>query len=1406
MKNERGTMNNKKKSLPFHFSLFAVHCSFVLFAVICSLFILAGCLNPVNNNTQISGKGSLMLVIDSDDSRTILPIGEPPEFAAYTLKFTPVDSGEMVDMERNNASFSNPINLEPGTYNILVTAYLDDEKTKPVAQGSLNGIQINAGQSITRSITLSALIASGRGTFRWNIGFSDGLEAELTEARIEISRVDGTGRDTLYLGMGGTPQKGMSDSFELDSGYYRVWFIFGKEGTEHIRWREILHVYQNLTSVFVYTFTPAHFNNVCYTVTYVYNDGLTPDMVQDRLHGETASPPVPERTGYMFNGWYSDVGLTTAYDVETQLTDSITLYAGWNLVYTVTFMDGNTVLSALTRTVLPGSTVTRPADPAKNGYIFHNWYKDSGLTTLFGFNTPITEQTSVYAGWGSEEFGPGTLINNIFNVATTNEWNAAVSSITGGGNDKNYVINATADFSVEGSTAVTFGSVSGITVSLRGAAYQGYGRTLTLSGTENILRTGTNQNIILRDLSLRGRDSNTGCLVYVNSGTFTMYGGEISGNKINSLTLGGGVYVNNSGTFTMFGGEISGNTASYGGGVYVANGGSFYIVTGTIYGSGEDQNVKNTANSSSASLYRGSTATAEYGTFNESTWNWNGSLSTTNNDTIRVINGVLQPSFNSVSANCFPTLTTTAITLTFSQAIPGLSADDIILSGVPGVIKGQLSGTGPSYLLPISGFTQGGILSVSVSKAGYTVGGPRTAFIYYTTPYAILIELVTIPAGTFTMGSPANEPNRLSNETQHEVTLTGFRMGKYQVTQEQYESIMGTNPSFRTTPVSPETSTANRPVEQVSWYDALVFCNRLSMLGGVSPAYRINGSTDPEDWGTVPTNSDATWNAVQIVEGSTGWRLPTEAQWEYACRARTATAYNWGTDTIDPTQANFGFSLNRTTEVGSYASNAWGLYDMHGNVWEWCWDWIDNYDNEVRTDPTGPVSGSSRVRRGGSMGIPGEYLRSAMREYEVPNYRNNGTGFRLVRPSTDSALAYTVIFTDGDTVLSDLTRTVTSGSTVTKPDDPAKDGYIFDNWYSDSDLSALYNFSTPITGGTTLYAKWSFELPVRNVSLIVPYLETQAGTTANPANLSMQMDLGTMTQADSGWRQILAALNTAGKYVDLDLSCCTMSGTVFNPDYSVSTGKDKIVSIALPNTAISITAGSSNTTSAFYRFTALKSFSGMGLTSIGNYAFHSRASLTQTSLPAGITSIGNRAFYDCTSLALTSLPAGINTIGDYAFRGCTDLALTELPAGTTSIGDGAFYYCASIALTELPAGITSIKVDTFNDCTSLALAELPAGITSIGESAFVDCTHLTEISLPSGLSSIGDSGFRNCTNLALVTCHATTPPTLKKNLLLGDFAFAGTAIQQIKVPAGSVDTYKTATGWKDYAGKISAAE
>jgi len=238
-------------------------------------------------------------------------------------------------------------------------------------------------------------------------------------------------------------------------------------------------------------------------------------------------------------------------------------------------------------------------------------------------------------------------------------------------------------------------------------------------------------------------------------------------------------------------------------------------------------------------------------------------------------------------------------------------------------------------------------------------------------------EMVRIPGGTFQMGS--NDGSDFDESQPRTVTLTGFSIGKYEVTQAQYQAVMGYNPSeFKTDAASGETQN-RRPVENVTWYDAIEFCNKLSTREGLQPIYSISYRTPETGYPITSATVTANWN-------NNGYRLPTEVQWECACRAGTTTPWHSGTETELGNYAWYDANSNdKTHEVGKKSPNAFGLYDMSGNVWEWCWDWYDG-------------SRSDRVVRGGGWDNSAEFVRSAYRLSIDPSDRDGSLGFRLVRP------------------------------------------------------------------------------------------------------------------------------------------------------------------------------------------------------------------------------------------------------------------------------------------------------------------------------------------------------------------------------------------------------------------------
>jgi formylglycine-generating enzyme required for sulfatase activity len=255
---------------------------------------------------------------------------------------------------------------------------------------------------------------------------------------------------------------------------------------------------------------------------------------------------------------------------------------------------------------------------------------------------------------------------------------------------------------------------------------------------------------------------------------------------------------------------------------------------------------------------------------------------------------------------------------------------------------------------------------------------PATGSRYYrAVRQSVTTNMIYISPGTFTMGSPTGEVGRWADETQHTVVLTrGFYMGKYLVRQADYLALMSLNPSHFTPANSYPDCTLNCPVEMVSWNDATNYCAKFTQqeaaAGRLAPGWQ--------------------------------YRLPTEAEWEYACRAGTTTRFSYGDDPGYASLTAYAYysdnSFIETHPVGQKMFNPWGLYDMHGNVKEWCLDWYGTYPSGTVTDPQGTPTGQDRVNRGGSWSHAGGWCRSAQRFHNTPATAQDLIGFRIVLAPT----------------------------------------------------------------------------------------------------------------------------------------------------------------------------------------------------------------------------------------------------------------------------------------------------------------------------------------------------------------------------------------------------------------------
>jgi formylglycine-generating enzyme required for sulfatase activity len=296
-----------------------------------------------------------------------------------------------------------------------------------------------------------------------------------------------------------------------------------------------------------------------------------------------------------------------------------------------------------------------------------------------------------------------------------------------------------------------------------------------------------------------------------------------------------------------------------------------------------------------------------------------------------------------------------------------------------------------NFRLVITVFVSLSVLSFGQLMKVHTKGSATPASYSLSTIDSITFELTTpvvpgmkfISGGTFFMGQTGIE---VPIQT---VTVSAFYMDTTEVTQSDYLALMGVNPSSFST-------VTKGPVENMTWFDAVLYCNKRSKRDGKDTVYSYTAVSG------TPGNGCTALGGLAITMTKNGYRLPTEAEWEYACRGGTTGTYYWGEATDSATVCLYcWFYINSGSTTHSVAGklpNALGLYDMAGNVWEWNNDWYGTYVAGAVTDPTGATSGTNRVMRGGCWGYDAQYLRSAQRYFNRPPFRNGDVGFRVALP------------------------------------------------------------------------------------------------------------------------------------------------------------------------------------------------------------------------------------------------------------------------------------------------------------------------------------------------------------------------------------------------------------------------
>jgi len=699
------------------------------------------------------------------------------------------------------------------------------------------------------------------------------------------------------------------------------------------------------------------------------------------------------------------------------------------------------------------------------------------------------------------------------------------------------------------------------------------------------------------------------------------------------------------------------------------------------------------------------------------------------------------------------------------------------------------------------------VISITVYKADPTVTWPTASSI----TYGAALSASTLsggsgtPAGSFAWSSPHTTPG--VNNSGYHVIFTPNDTANYNTLTEIVNiTVNKANPTVTTWPTASSIT-----------YGAALSASTLSGGSG-TPAGSFawsSPSSIPSAVGTYnyqvtfTTNDTVNYNAltqnvsITVNKANPTVTWPTASSITYGAALSTSTlsggagsgAFAWSSPSTIP--GNAGSHEYEVTFTPSDTSN-YNTLTHNVSIT------VNKANPTVTTWPTAaPITYGARLNTstlsGGNANITGTFAWTS--GTTIPTVGNSG--YEVTFTPTDTAnyntrtqnvsivVTYSVTFnSNGGSAVTSYSVS-THGATISAPTAPTKTRYTFEGWYKETALTNKWTFGTggdTVTANITLYAKWTYSAgtPITYVEDVGPYLDTLStgGAADNPASLPMSINLGTMTAAGSGWRNLLDAIQAKNKYVNLDLSTCTMTGTAFNPDSGYSNGKNRITAIVLPNAATSIQAGTSDN-ATFKYFTLLTDVTIPNtVTTIGSYAFRG-SKLTSVTIPNTVTTIGDYAFADnmLTGVTFTGT-SKVTSIGNYVFAN-NQITSVSIPISVTSIGNYAFY---NNQLTLL-VGLTMVEtIGNYAFANNKITGIIGwSAVTSIGDYAFYG-NKLTSVTIPNRVTYIGEKAFAanidysgypntNGNQLTSVTFTATS-----KVSYIGSQAFYGNQITSVTIP------------------------